>query len=331
MCPPRADWHRQSGDSKSPPDGEKPGERGAAPGPRGSAGRGGGGLLHVPRRGLLCLQLVSKTHVVWKPVSPRARDLPVPVTVSGEAPCGPARGIQVPPSAPQGRAGLTTRHILVQKETVPRRHGSQAGPPAEAAWGGEGSRGRRGPRGASQWREPRCSQLSSSGFPETQWKQKFARAGATVARRGRRRCLAGPACGAGLWDGPWGWGGAGSPGPGGPQAVVPKPQDGPEEALSPARGVQRGDSALPGTAVPWEATRGKAAHAACGGDGSGDFRVTCGDEAPFKGPLRCQRADARAARGPSAREGCARSLARVPVGAVALGVLGATGPRWLRR
>lgn len=63
MCPLRADKHRQLGDSKSPPDGKKPGEHGAAPraaqgqargssrppGPRGSAGRGWPRLLHVPR------------------------------------------------------------------------------------------------------------------------------------------------------------------------------------------------------------------------------------------------------------------------------------------
>lgn len=62
---------------------------------------------------------ISETHVVWKPVSPPTCDLPVPVTMSGEAPHGPARGIQAPPSAPQGRAGLTTWQILVQKKTVP--------------------------------------------------------------------------------------------------------------------------------------------------------------------------------------------------------------------
>lgn len=140
MCPLRADKHRQLGDSKSPPDGKKPGEHGAAPraaqgqargssrppGPRGSAGRGWlpaarpqGACLGKKFIGLLCLQRISETHVVWKPVSPPTCDLPVPVTMSGEAPHGPARGIQAPPSAPQGRAGLTTWQILVQKKTVP--------------------------------------------------------------------------------------------------------------------------------------------------------------------------------------------------------------------
>lgn len=84
-----------------------------------AAARPQGACLGKKFIGLLCLQRISETHVVWKPVSPPTCDLPVPVTMSGEAPHGPARGIQAPPSAPQGRAGLTTWQILVQKKTVP--------------------------------------------------------------------------------------------------------------------------------------------------------------------------------------------------------------------
>lgn len=89
------------------------------PGVAASAARPQGACLGKKFIGLLCLQRISETHVVWKPVSPPTCDLPVPVTMSGEAPHGPARGIQAPPSAPQGRAGLTTWQILVQKKTVP--------------------------------------------------------------------------------------------------------------------------------------------------------------------------------------------------------------------
>lgn len=77
-----------------------------------------------------------------------------------------------------------------------------------------------------------------------------------------------------------------------------------EEALSPTRGIQRGGCELLGTVVPWKAERGSDAPIACGGNGSGAFSVTYGDEALFKGPLQRSWADARAAWGPSASEDC---------------------------